>query len=374
MRIVLAGGGTGGHFYPIIAVAEAINDIGEERKLVDLELIYLADKPYDARLLFENHITYKKVQAGKRRTYRSILNTIDLFKTAFGLLKATWLLYRLYPDVVFCKGGYPAFPVVFAAKLLRIPVVLHETDSAPGRVNQYAGKFARYIAISWEEAAQYFDPSRTALTGNPVRKALLRPLTEGAYEFLDLEQSIPTILITGGSQGAQALNDAVLDALPRLLEKYQIIHQTGPNNIKDAQERAAYLLKDHPHAARYKLFAHLDETAQRMAAGVAKLIISRSGGAIFEFAAWGVPSILVPITDSNGDHQRRNAYEYARADAAVVIEEGNATATILEAEIERILQNETLHAKMSAAAKAFAKPLAARQVAEAVISIGLEHE
>ena len=374
MKIVLTGGGSGGHFYPMIAVAEALNDIAAERKLVDLELVYLADTPYNPRLLFENHISYRKVNAGKRRTYASIRNVLDLFKTGFGLLRAIWALYRIYPDVVFCKGGYPGFPVVFAARLLRIPVVVHETDSVPGRVNRFAGDFAEYVAISWEEAAQFFNPERTALTGNPVRKQLLRPLKEGAYEFLGLEPNVPTILATGGSQGAKALNDALLDALPQLLEKYQIIHQTGPNNIDDAKDRAAYLLKDHPHKDRYKLFAHLDETAQRMAAGISQLVISRAGGAIFEFAAWGIPSILVPINESNGDHQRRNAYEYARTTAAIVLEEKNATATILLSEIDRVLQNPQLHAKMSAAAKGFARPLAARQVAEAILAVTLEHE
>jgi len=374
MKIVLTGGGSGGHFYPIIAVAEAINQIADTEKLVDLELFYFADTPYNARMLFENHITFKKINAGKLRLYVSIFNIFDIFKTGIGLLRATWTMYRLYPDVVFSKSGYPAFPVVFAAKLLHIPVVVHETDIAPGRVTAYTAKFAKYIAISWEDSAHYFESKKIAFIGNPVRKNLLRPLADGAHEFLGLEHGVPVILVTGGSQGAQALNNVILDALPELLKRYQIIHQTGPENIEDAQQRSAYILKNNPHAGRYTLFAHLDETAQRMAAGIAHLVISRPGGSIFEIAAWGLPSILVPIDKSNGDHQRKNAYAYARTGAAVVVEEKNATATIVTAEIDRIMQNTILKEKMRIAAKNFAKPDAARLIAQIVLQVALKHE
>ncbi|MDP3955729.1 MAG: UDP-N-acetylglucosamine--N-acetylmuramyl-(pentapeptide) pyrophosphoryl-undecaprenol N-acetylglucosamine transferase [bacterium] len=374
MKIVLAGGGSGGHFYPLIAVAEALNQIAEEEKLVDLQLHYLADKPYDPRMLFENHITFKKIWAGKLRRYFSIWNLFDGIKTGMGLFRSVISLYRIYPDVVFVKGGYPAFPIAFAAGLLRIPVVVHETDSVPGRTNTYAAKFARYIGISFGGVAKYFDHEKTALVGNPIRKRMLVPLKDGAYEFLDLEKDIPVILVTGGSQGAKILNDMVLDALSELLDEFQVIHQTGPENIEDAIARSTYLLKDHPNAQHYKLYPYLDETAQRMAAGIASLVISRAGGAIFEFAAWGIPSILIPITDSNGNHQRENAYEYARTGAAIVIEESNATPSILRSEVEHILRDNNLRARMSAAARSFAKPEAARLMAQAIIRIALEHE
>ncbi|MDP3988983.1 MAG: UDP-N-acetylglucosamine--N-acetylmuramyl-(pentapeptide) pyrophosphoryl-undecaprenol N-acetylglucosamine transferase [bacterium] len=374
MKIVLTGGGSGGHFYPLIAVAESINQIADEEKLVDLELFYLADTPYSPRMLFENHITFKKINAGKRRLYRSFKNVLDIGKVGIGLIRALWVLYRLYPDVVFSKGGYPAFPVLFASRLLRIPLIIHETDIVPGRVTAYGAKFANHIAISWEESAPYFNTAITAHTGNPIRKNLLKPLVDGAHAFLELEHDVPIILVTGGSQGAQALNDVILDALPGLLNSYQIIHQTGPEGIEDATQRATYQLKDHPHASRYKLFAHLDETAQRMVAGVATLVISRPGGSIFEIAAWGLPSILIPIDKSNGDHQRRNAYAYARTGAAVVIEEENATATIVTTEIARILQSEELRGRMSAAASAFAKPDAAERIARDILRVALQHE
>jgi UDP-N-acetylglucosamine--N-acetylmuramyl-(pentapeptide) pyrophosphoryl-undecaprenol N-acetylglucosamine transferase len=133
MKIVLTGGGTGGHFYPIIAVAQAINQVVLERKLVEPRLYYFGDKPYDAKALFENNIEYRNVPAGKIRRYFSILNFSDTLKTGMGIITAIWRLYFIYPDIVFSKGGYASFPTLFAAKFLKIPVFIHESDSHPVR-------------------------------------------------------------------------------------------------------------------------------------------------------------------------------------------------------------------------------------------------
>src|ERR1035437_2820610 len=149
MKILFTGGGTGGHFYPIMGVVQAINKVIKDQHLLPPDLYYMAPMPYDARALFENNIIYRPISAGKIRRYFSILNFFDLFKTAWGVFKATYAVYKLYPDVVFGKGGYASFPVLFAAKFLRIPVIIHESDSKPGRVNAWAAKFARRIAISY---------------------------------------------------------------------------------------------------------------------------------------------------------------------------------------------------------------------------------
>ena len=138
MKILFTGGGTGGHFYPIIAIAQAINEIQEKEKLVGVELFYMSNSPYDERLLFENGISYKEISAGKIRRYFSFKNFTDLFKTFNGIISAIAALYVIYPDVVFGKGGYASFPVLFAARLLRIPVIIHESDSHPGRANLWA--------------------------------------------------------------------------------------------------------------------------------------------------------------------------------------------------------------------------------------------
>ncbi len=148
MKILLTGGGTGGHFYPLIAIAEKLNERALNEKIIGLKLYYMSDKPYDKRMLFENSITYIQIPSGKMRTYFSVRNFFDMFTTAIGAFFGLLSMFFLYPDVVISKGGYAAFPAVFAAKLLRIPVIIHESDSSPGRLNIWTAKFAKRIAFS----------------------------------------------------------------------------------------------------------------------------------------------------------------------------------------------------------------------------------
>src|SRR3989344_5456844 len=192
MTIVFTGGGSGGHFYPLVAIAEAIRDTVHEERLVEPRLYYLASEPFDAPSLFENGIVYIKIPAGKVRRYFSLLNFTGFFATFIGFAIAIITLYRLYPDVVVSKGGYPSVPVTMAARFLRIP----------------------------------------------VRKELLRLEREGAREFLHLEKDVPTILVLGGSLGAKRINDVVLSASPELVRFANIIHQTGPKLFAEVESTA----------------------------------------------------------------------------------------------------------------------------------------
>src|SRR3989344_5407344 len=230
MRILFTGGGSGGHFYPIISIAEELNNLAREKRLLALELFYMSPTPYSPELLYEHDIIYKKNSAGKLRHYFSILNFFGLFKTGWGILVSLILVYRLYPDVIFGKGGYASFPVLVAARLLRIPVVIHESDTIPGRVNLWAGKFAKRVAVSYKDAAKYFRADTVAYTGQPIRKELREPITSGAREFLKIEENVPVVLVLGGSQGAVKINSVILENLKLLVEKYIIIHQAGKIN------------------------------------------------------------------------------------------------------------------------------------------------
>ncbi|MEK7108865.1 MAG: UDP-N-acetylglucosamine--N-acetylmuramyl-(pentapeptide) pyrophosphoryl-undecaprenol N-acetylglucosamine transferase [Patescibacteria group bacterium] len=374
MKILFTGAGSGGHFYPIIAVAEAVNDAVRERKLVEPDLVYAAPEPYDREMLYANNVRFVPTAAGKLRNYFSLLNFFDYFKTAWGVVRSVVRIFFLYPDVVFGKGGYASFPTLLAAKLFRIPVVIHESDSEPGRVNRWAGTFAQKVAISYPEAAKFFPANRVAFTGNPVRKAALVPARDGALEFFNFSPELPVIFITGGSQGAQALNDGVIAALPHLIEKYQIIHQTGADNLDDVIGRARVVLGDNLHAERYKPMGYLNDLEMRMAAGAAKLVISRGGSTIFEIASWGVPSIIVPLPSAAQDHQSKNAFSYARAGACSVIEQQNLTPGLLLSEVGRILGSQQIRHSMGNAARAFARADAAKTIAEELLQIALSHE
>src|SRR3989344_430694 len=323
MKILFTGGGSGGHFYPIIAVAEQIEKIAIERKYLSPNLYFMSTDPFDERMLFDHHIEFLKVSAGKMRLDAPIKNILDSFNTFIGTIKSIFKMFSIYPDVVFSKGAYASFPALLAARILRIPAVIHESDSVPGRANKWAGKFADRIAVSYAEAAKYFPKERVALIGQPTREAIKPHPRDEAERFLKLESGLPVMLILGGSQGAEKINELVISVLPELLKNWVIIHQTGKANLSEVVNRAKVAVPELAVQSRYHPFDFLPDSAMAMAAGAANLVISRAGSTIFEIASWGIPSIVIPITESNGDHQRQNAFNYLQSGAAIMIEEAN---------------------------------------------------
>ncbi len=379
MKIVFTGGGTGGHFYPIIAVVQRINQIIDDDNILGVKLFYISNNPYDKEMLFENGLLYEKIDTGKMRTHSSfksfLLNFLDIFKIFFGVINAIFKIFSIYPDVVFGKGGYASFPTILAARILSIPVIIHESDSAPGRVNKWAGHFAKKIAVSFSETADYFPKNRVACTGQPIRIEIENPAPrKEALKYFKLEEGLPVILVLGGSQGAEIINNAILDALPRLIDNYQIIHQTGVNNFKMVSGRAEVVLENNPNKSRYLSMAFLNPLVMKMAAGAATVVVSRAGSMLFEIACWGIPSILIPITNTNEDHQKKNAFSYARTGACSVVEEMNMTANILSSEIEKIIEDKKNYEIMAKNAKAFAKSDAAMKIARALVDMALSHE
>ncbi|MEX2369270.1 MAG: undecaprenyldiphospho-muramoylpentapeptide beta-N-acetylglucosaminyltransferase [Candidatus Paceibacterota bacterium] len=379
MKIILTGGGTGGHFYPLMAVADSLYEKAKKEKLLsNPELFYLAPEPYDPETLDKYGVSFRSISAGKMRTHFSLYNIFDAFKTGWGIVKAIWTVFSIYPDVIFAKGGYVSFPVLVAARLMRIPVFIHESDSVPGRVNRWAGKFAQKVAVSFPEAAGYFDEEKVALTGNPIRSEIANPATAGARQFLDMEDDVPVIFVIGGSQGSQRVNSIILETLPRLIEDYYVIHQVGEANLASTNETTEFFFSELPRDKqelkyRYKPFGFLDENAMRMAAGAADIVISRAGSTIFEIAAWAVPSILIPLTESHADHQRKNAYAYAASGAATVIDEANLGDDILMSELKEIMDNSDVYERMATAAAKFAQLDAADTIADEIIYLARTH-
>lgn len=378
MTIAFTGGGTGGHFTPIIAMVEALNDLVREDRLIAPKLYYLAPNPYDEKALFENGITYVRIPSGKIRRYASFQNITDSFITFFGTLYAVGMLFRLYPDVVVSKGGYGSVPTVLAARLLRIPIIIHESDAKPGRANLFAAKFAEKIAVSFDGSEKYFPKkvqNKIARTGIPIRKALMRTESEGAQQYLHLENTIPTVFILGGSQGSVRINESIISALPDLVSFANVIHQTGQLNFKNVKAVAEVALAKNAHADRYHPIDYLSEVALQRAAGVASVVVSRAGAtSIAEISFWKKPAILIPIPESISHDQRSNAYAYAATGAAVVIEEENLTPHLLVSEIERIVNDPELSKKMVATAEGFSDPDAARILATEILAVALEHE
>jgi len=370
MRITigLVGGGTGGHFYPLIAVAEELRILTP-----DAELLYFGPEPYNQSSLDAQQVQHIRIPAGKRRKYRSVLNFLDVFRTLWGTKVAVWKLFWHYPDVIVSKGGYTSVPVVVAAAFLRIPVVIHESDAVPGKANLLVKKLARYIAISYDDAAKHFPAHKTALIGIPIRRSFFAALPN-PHETLGIPADKPVLFVTGGSMGAQRINTLLLDSLDELLPHYTIVHQVGVDNVTSVQETALARQLPVTLMERYFIMGHLTGEQMAAAQSAATLIISRAGStSIFEAALKGKPTILIPIPEDISHDQRTNAYAFARSGGGTVIEEDNLTDGLLTAEITRIMTDQTVYDTMVKAARAFTTPNAAVRLATIVRDIALEH-
>lgn len=371
MRIMLVGGGSGGHFYPLVAVAETLRTLNTKRPL---ELYYIGPNPYEKTELDRLNINYLYCPAGKRRRYFSLLNYLDIFKILAGFFIAVLKLYLVYPDVIFSKGSFTSVPVLWAARFLRIPVVIHESDAIAGRANLLTKSFARAVAISYPEAATYFPKEKTALIGIPMREAIRKPPAD-PFATLGIPNDLPLILVTGGSLGAEYINNIVLRALPKLLPNFRVFHLCGAQLYEDTRLTAKALLKDEALVDRYYVHPHVNATVMAALYQASALIVSRSGSsAIHEIAYYGKPSILIPIPETISRDQRTNAYAYTRSGAASVLEQENTTEHLLAAEIQTIIGDPTRYKHMAAAAKAFALPDAAIRVSELLVGIGKEHD
>ena len=375
MKVVVTGGGSGGHFYPMMAVVDKIREISEERNFLQPKIFYMAQEPYDEDTLFKNDIVFKKIYAGKLSLQFSIKSIGQIFKTAWGVMDTLVKMLQMYPDVVFTNGGYVAFPVLVSARILRIPVIIHVSDTVPSRVLLYAGKFAKKVSIAFPEASKFFKKEKVAYIGNPIRDEIKFKQTEGAHQYFNLNSEIPTILVLGGSQGSQIINETITGGLPELLKRYQVIHQTGKNNYDDVFGTAGVVLLDNPLKSRYRLYSYLDNLQMKMAAGAADVIVARAGaGSIAEIANWQIPAVLIPLSAEISRDQESNSFSYARGGAAVVIRQKNLSPHLLAHELNRILDTPNLKEDMASSAKEFFIPDADRKIAIVILDILISHQ
>ena len=374
MRIVLTGGGTGGHLFPLVAVSRKINELAKINNLGEAEIYYFGPGLFLESSLEreEMNFYYSILITGKWRRYASLKNFIDIFKILVGFVQALWKLLVIMPDVIFSKGGYGSVATVLAGWIYRVPIILHESDSVPGFANRLMSPFATFIAVSWNEAAKYFPRDKTYFTGEAVRDAFFNEPEEKERALLHLTGKKPVILVLGGSQGAQKINDIILDILPNLLEISEVIHQTGDENYNSVFNESRVILKgmSGEQITLYHPVNFMVEPEYVAAIHSADIVISRSGaGSIFEIAAAGKPGILIPITNSPNDHSRRNAYIFKGNGRAEVIEESNLTPNLILSVISGVLNNPEKKKKMEQLAKEFATPDAAKLIAQAIINL-----
>ncbi len=372
MKILFTGGGSGGHIMPLVAVSRELRRLHPAN---DLAIHYIG--PNDAVSLYtlrQEGIINHTILAGKLRRYFSLANIVDgIFKIPISFVQSFFLLVFIRPQLVFSKGGTGALPVTWCAKTLGIPLFIHESDIVPGRSNMAASAWAKKIFTSFEKT-EYFDLEKTLTVGTPIKKELLEGSNEGAKEVLGITFEKPVLLVYGGSQGAQTINDFILEISGELLKNYEVIHVCGKQNFKQTKAEADAIIPKEL-APYYHLHETLDEVQLKHAYTAASLVISRAGsGSIFEIAAVGKPSILIPLPTAAGDHQSKNAYQYAATGAAIIVEQGNLTPNFFIGEINNIVRNPVHSQQMQEAALRFSKLLAAKAIAREILEYLHEKE
>lgn len=368
MRILLVGGGTGGHVFPLIAVAQELR-----RQNRDVQFLYVGTMAQMGKMskeaMAKEGIETTNIFAGKFRRYFSFKNVVDMFLIPIGFMQALWIMLVNMPDAVFSKGGYVSVPVVFAAWLYRIPILTHDSDAVPGWANRFCGKYSKYVAVSYRKSGEYFLDEKTLITGNPIRQELTQGDKGRARQRWGLSESKPVVFVTGGSQGAQLINKSIIKILPELTKFTQIIHVTGPKNFEGMKHFAAeYGFRTDRH--RYVAVPFLERDEMADAYAVADVAISRSGAnSITEIAANKKPSILIPLAGAANNHQYMNAFEIAKMGGAIVLEEGNLGDHILLEKIKVLLNDEKLIAQMKEKVTPFYHPDAAAKIVDGIMKM-----
>ncbi|MBU0547011.1 MAG: undecaprenyldiphospho-muramoylpentapeptide beta-N-acetylglucosaminyltransferase [Patescibacteria group bacterium] len=369
MKILFTGGGTGGHIFPIIAITRELRKIYPQ----DIKFFYIGPRDdFSSVLLSQEGIKVKTICTGKVRRYLTIASLIQnffdiFFKIPIGILQSFLYIFFLAPDLIFSKGGFGSFPPAIAGLLLQTPLFLHESDVAPGATNRFLSRFAKKIFVSFPNT-EYFSQSKIILVGNPIRKEMLDESETLSQDFFKTTNEKPIILILGGSQGAQRINDEIFEVLPELLREFELIHQTGIKNFKQIENESKVIISEDLEKY-YHPFPFFREQELKKAYQLADLIVSRAGaGSIFEIAALGKPSILVPISEAAQNHQIKNAYTYAQDGASQVLEEANFTSHFFLEKLKNLFAHPLELEKMSQAAQKFAKPTAATNMAKQIIN------
>lgn len=332
-KILLTGGGTAGHVMPHLALLPYLREMG-------VEIDYIGSYDGIEKTLIEREgLPYFGIASGKLRRYFDWKNFTDVFRIVLGTLQATYRIRGMKPDVVFSKGGFVTVPVVIGAWLNRIPVVIHESDMTPGLANKIALRFASRICTTFEPTLKYLPKNKAVFTGAPIRREILEGSRDAGFRFTLLDDTKPTLLLTGGSLGAKALNKALRDALDVLTKEFNIIHLCGRKNLDetlmnvDGYRQYEFIGRELPD-----LFAMSD------------YVISRAGSnTITELLALRKPNLLIPLParQSRGD-QLVNARYFEKAGFSMILDESELTSDTLVTAVHRLRENAATYSQAMA--------------------------
>ncbi|WP_262008200.1 glycosyltransferase [Streptomyces sp. FIT100] len=377
-RLVVTGGGTGGHTYPALTALRTLQSrlSAQDR---GLEVLWVGQaNSLESKVAAAEGVAFTPVATGKIRRSKnpfklvSRANVADMSRVPIGVLQARKAINNFRPDVVLATGGYVAVPVGIAAtRLCHVPLVVHEQTVRLGLANKTLAGAATRVAVSSESTLPLLPEGVRAaavVTGNPVRAEVFTGQADKAIDALGLrgfDRRLPTVYVTGGAQGSQQINRLVRDALPWLLEHANVVHQCGPDNVTELRQHTAHLPA--PSAARYHLTGYVGAELPDILA-LADVVISRSGaGTIAELTALGKPGVFVPLATSAGNEQAHNARHLADNGAAVALVD-DVTAVRLRDAVAPLLTDPERRAAMAERARSFGRPDAADRLVDVMLA------
>ena len=366
MHVVITGGGTGGHTSAGLAVAEVLRARGVELSWIG------SPNGIEAQRVPAAGIPYYAVPAGKLRRYWDWQNLPDLLvRVPAGFVLSLKLLRALRPQLLFATGGFVALPPAAAARVLKIPLVVHEQTAVAGLANRLAGRLASKVALTFREASKTFPPDRVVITGNPLRPELAGGSREAGLAHLGLDPGLPVVYVTGGAQGSHRINRTVGEILPQLLELTQVIHQCGANpTTRDREwlEELAQRLPDHLRP-RYRVLPYVGAELREVYAA-AQLVVSRAGaGTVNECCHLGRPAIFIPLPGASGDEQTANARIVDAAGGAVLLPEASLSPERLLETMRSLLADPQRLRLMGDRARSLAIPDAAERIAQLILEV-----
>ena len=366
MKIIVSGGGTGGHIYPALTIIRAIESIRN-----DAEFLYVGtERGLEADIIPKEGLPFATVDLQGFERHFTLANFKRAGIAMVAVTKALKLVKKFQPDLVIGTGGYVCGPVLLAAGILHIPTVIQEQNVVAGITNKLLSHFVSKVSLGMPEAGRHFPVNKTVYTGNPIRAEVMSATRDEGIAALGLDKNLPTVLISGGSRGARSINRAMVPVLAKAAADptRQYVHVTGKDEYDDVVHRVRETGVDLAQATHIKIFPYLYNMPQALAA--ADLAVFRAGAiGLAELMARGVPSILIPYPYAAENHQEYNAMAARDAGAARMILNKDLTAEILGQTIDELLDNPAALAEMKQACAKLAKPNAAQEIAELAISL-----
>ncbi len=359
MKALIACGGTGGHIYPGLAIASFLKDN-------NWDVVCVGRKRHTEESIIEKEgIKFYGIAAEGLPRKPSIRIFHFIFSIVKGFIQASFMLLKMKPDIVIGTGGYVCFPVMLASRLIGIPTLIHEQNFMPGLANRFLSRFVNKVAVSFPGSERYFPPDKVVVTGNPLRKDIFISKREEVVHKWNLYRKRMTVLVFGGSQGAQSINKAVIGMLDLLQEecrKIQFVHLTGMIDFIWIEQE--YKKREF----KIKVLPYLDKMGDAFA--VSDLVISRSGATTCaEIMALGKPSILIPYPHATANHQEMNARYLVEKGAAILIRNKDLTPKVLADSVLDLLHNPQKLHDMSSACRGAVRHDAIKEVVKQVYSL-----